>query len=794
MPDRPRKTLLMLLAVLLLAPQVACRDDAPEELPEPVEEPAVEEPAPDTAPPRFAGLDEVAPAGEGQWALRWRAGEDDRTPREALVYEVIHVAEPWRPIEEGDVVHTTPPGAVRATVDLDGPAGRFAVRAVDEAGNRSTVREVLRAPPPIGLVHAFSGTPATSVLACEPMDSGRALCVLADGGVLIWDRAQWRSTPLRGVERMRTTRAADDLVLWSPRGDLARLRADGSIEELRAEFSGRAPVLPLRQVTGDSLGLVTALDAEGHAWIGAVPHLRHAARPLLLPRTQRCRRLWGIVQARNEGAAFCDDGSAHSIVWDRARPRWQPLIPDVPEQAALDARSAVALGGGRLLVFGDRQVWLLGSGEGEALAELHALDDEAGIGGRLRRGDDWFVASARGLLRLRDDRLLPVPGASGPVAGVIAPTALEPDDQLTLLYRDGAVGALRRARVEWKVAPPLGALSALGTTADGSLLALAERPDPGVWRADPDGWRRLAAAPPLDDDATIDAIALLGARAVLAGQRAGEGRWWIRDGRTWRTPTLLVHPALLPTEEPPPSAPDNEEPPHPATLPLASDAGIPLDRAPGPRTVEPLLGLATSAEDDRLLAWSHGQVWASADAVTWTLWAEDIGPILHVAPDGGEAWIAFTAQGLRRCVRHLCEQVPAPEGAPRQVRNAWTGPDGRTLVLTADGLLRHTPAPAPIDPVAPAEQPAGTLEPVLERVGANVTRRTCCGAEELALHEDGSLWLVRAEQPDLLLRRAGTVLGLHQVDGAPVVVSPDGVFHVRMPDATRRGTEGGDTR
>lgn len=799
-PTRP----VALLALVVLALASGGCDTGGDDGPAPAPAPRAERPAPaaDTEAPRFAGLQSVESLGAGMYRLRWFAGEDNRTAAQDLRYEVVHVASPWQRLEDGEVLATTPPGALRYDLVLDGRAGRFAVRAVDASGNRSALRGGLVAPPPPSWLHAVEGTTASSLRWCEPGDSGQAWCMSEDGELLQWDRNRWRTGLARGMDRLHVTRSAETLVLWSQVGDVVQVLPDGTVRTEPARFMGGEPGLPLRQMAGDSLGTVTVLDRDGAVWMGVAPVFRRAERPLLLPRGDRCVRLRGVVHARTDGFAVCEEGPVWTIGYDRRMPRWLPLVADVGEGNGHGLRGAAAVENGRVLVLTDRGIRLLGGGDGEALEPVYEAPEGGWVGGwRRDPALGVVVATSEGLLRWRGDRLVPIAGGAGPLVGWIGPTPLEPEDQWTVFHADGAVAALRRGRSDWKVPPALGGIEAIGRREDGVLLVSAGRPSAGVHALEAQGWRRVSEALPSIESVAWRSFAARRSGVVVAvGQQGDAGVLRVGTGRLWREPSLRLHPFLLPETA---VSEDTEEADgfvfeeafvmdDPLAVPMRPEPGVALAAAPGDWRVEPLEGVEVSSGDGRFLAWGRHQVFGSADGTSWMLWAVTPRPLVHAFPDGGEAWMALHEDGVERCVRHLCEGVPMPAVSPETVMSAWMDGDSGWVLDRTGALWRFWPGDPPAAGTPPVAQVPGRFERVADAIQRPPERpvgRVVGADEDVALGEDGA-WMRRDADGDWRVwQRRPDALGLRRVGEGAAVVTRDGVLRLGEVAAQRRGGE-----
>jgi len=741
----------------------------------------------DVFPPRFDGVQRVELLGQGVYRLAWDPAEDDVSPGDTIAYQVLHIVEPWRSPSRDDTPLTSSlPGFDTIDVAIDGPTGRFYVRAVDQAGNASPWGEGLEQRSTRPWVTVPDGDPVARVDDCAPLEPGRVLCVGEDGFVARWDRDHWSQLNAVDGVRLRLHPGPNDLWVWSPWGHLYRAPLSGELEPTPQAFDGGEPDTPLRQFAADHVGLHWWVGATGQTWIGGGGRFLPMTSPLALPDLTACPGLTGVAFGETAAFATCTGGAVYSVGLGEPGLRWLSLTTTTTFEIDAGLRRVVADGdGGARFVFHDaiRTVSVGGWRD-----ELAAGDTVPGApAGRnvptrfrdiVRTDFALWAASDIGLLSRVDGAWRMVPGTSGDIAGVVPPTPIEPRGVNTLIHADGSVSRVERGRRTWIVEPPVSGFFA-ARPIEGGVLALRRGSDQGVWIHDGTSWTRLTAALPAPLEAsgvpTAMAASPDGERVVVATvDDGGVPTLWTRTGATfiaqpWRaipppppepeTPEVPEAPA---EPEAPELGPDGEPlpPPPPPAL-----AGVLLDDldpevAPVP-TPEPIRAIAVD-DAGRMVAASEHQVWWRISDGWLLVHAFDV-ELFDVGLDAGESWVARTDADLRRCWRDRCDaEVDNAGWPPTDVVASWHDADGWHVLDERGALHRFTPGE--IDPEledrprldqtpagewteiapAPRDLPAGTL-----------TRRIRAGEVDVFVTDDGGLhtlvdavWTRQATEPD----------------------------------------------
>lgn len=735
----------------------------------------------DVFPPRFDGVQRVELLGQGVYRVAWSPAEDDVSPGETIAYQVLHMVEPWRSPSDDDTPLTSSlPGFDSIDVAIDGPTGRFYVRAVDQAGNASPWGEGLEQRSTRPWVSVPDGDPIARVDDCAPLEPGRVLCVGEDGFAARWDRDHWsRLNAVDGVQ-LRLHPGPNDLWVWSAWGHLYRAPLSGELESTALSFEGGEPDTPLRQFAADHVGLHWWVGATGQTWIGGGGRFLPMTSPLALPNLTACPGLTGIAFGETAAFASCTGGAVYSVGLGEPGLRWLSLTTTTTFDIDAGLRRVVADGdGGARFVFHDA---IRSVGVGGWQTELAAGDAVSGAPAArnmptrfrdlVRTSFALWAASDIGLLELDDDTWRFVPGTAGDIAAVVPPTPIEPRGVYTLIHTDGAVSRVGRGRTQWLVEPPVSGFFAAHPV-EGGVVALRRGSDRGVWRHDGTDWSRVTGAlpDPLVDagEPTAMAVSPNGERVVVAtvDDEGAPTLWTLTGGAFRAAPWLAIEPpdpddvaddAEVEGDEPE-LGPDGEPLPPPPLAGVALDTLDP-EVAPVP-TPEPILAIALD-DDGRVVAAGATTIWWRIDDGWLHVHAFD-SDVHDVGLDAGEAWIARTESDVLRCWRDRCDADVENAGwPPSDVVASWHDEAG-WHVLDAAGAL-HRFAPGEIDPEledrprldqtppgewievapAPADLPSGTLVRRLRRGAVDVFATDDGGVHTLV----DAVWTRQATEPD----------------------------------------------
>ncbi len=682
------------------------------------------EPEVDETPPEFGGIVSVELLGARTWRVRWEPARDDVALAGMIEYQVLHVAEPWRaPAATDTPVAASLPGALDVEVTVDAPSGRFFVRAVDPSGNRSDWGEGLEQRATRPWLRAPDRGPLAEVIDCAIFEAGRALCAGSNGFTARWDRDRWVGlSATDGVDLHVVTTAAEPWI-FSDTGHLYRFTPEGDLEPHGLRFLDATPDLPLRQFARDHLGLSWWIDAGGRLFIGAEDRFRLVRYVLGLPDPTQCGPLRGLAFSSAALFAFCDTGSVFSVSTSQPELMWLPLTSQIPFDidggietlAASDDASAWVLAGG-----GVRRVgvggWTDGVLEGVPLgAEQPSLvPSRVGRPAILRGG--VHVPTDLGVVVIHEGRARLLPGTEGDAVAAISPGPLEPQDQVTVVYSDGAVARVRGGRRVWAVEPPMAGFVLAGRAADGTLLAMTRGDAPGIWALQANRWRRLTSSVPTSSDRLFLAStlggSLTGASLFVAGTLDAQGVIYEYSGGRWVAAPLLYAAPPAPVPEMAPgevmdfALPETE--PVVAAPPVLTElGGVPASEWSVP---PPPLGRVIAldvAGDGRAIAATDSQVWWRT-ARGWRLLVERLeADIEQVALDAGHSWVLVAGGGITRCWRDECGAPIAPVApAPPEVVAAWRDAGG-LATMAADGSV-WTFARAALPDTARGPQPAET--------------------------------------------------------------------------------------
>lgn len=659
----------------------------------------IEEPLGDMTPPEFDGLASVELIGQNTWRLVWEPARDSETVAGTIEYQVLHIAEPWRqPTADDDPIGASLPGATDLELTLEAPAGRFFVRAVDSAGNTSSWGDGLEQRSSRPWLRAPDGGPVAELLDCAGTEPGRGICVGSNGFAAIWDRGQWIGlSATEGID-LRLAITAAGTWLYSAIGHLYAL-AEGNTLVARTVQFVQQPQLPLVQFDRDHVELSYWVDSAGTLFIGADAVYRPVNYALGLPDPTTCGPIRGLGFQPAALFAFCSSGSVYSVSTAQPELAWLPLTANtevswtegVRAVLATDDASAVVstvdgvrrvgVGGWTPLVVANQPVGAPATPSTPALVPTR-------VGRAQRIGEQLFVPTDLGVFVDTPSGFALVPGSAGDAVGVLAPSPLEPTDQLTVVYGDGSVGRVRRGSRAWAVEPPMSGFTLAGRASDGTLLAGTRGAVSGVWALTSGRWRPIAPSLPEPELGVFVATQLTGAGATVYVAGSLDDRGVIFEGPAWSS--------ALPLYPPPPSPEDVVAPGEVMTFddttPVAPVAtpplrGVPAEALPIPGApMAPIVALDAHS-DGRAVAVSSGQVWWRI-AGGWLLLTERPGAnIRNVTLDAGESYVLHEGDRLVRCWRDVCEaDVPQPAGSPAPAIASWRGTDGLE-VMTADGAV-----------------------------------------------------------------------------------------------------------
>jgi hypothetical protein len=244
-------------------------------------------PQDDDRPPTFAGATSAAPAAGGKVHIEWKAGSDDLTATESLVYVVWGSA--TTPVDtSGEPRLATAPGALSADVVVPEPntTYHFVVRARDAAGNTDdNEEEVSSKPGPDKTPPTFEG--CTSVKA---LDAGTI--------EVKWKAASDNSTPANQMKYV-----VYGFKTAGPHADVSEADAEATfVGALEGDLGGLSPDTTYHV-------LCRAQDASGNEDDNAVEKsaktLKDSVNPTFgglvnathgNPQTTRVRLTWNAAQ------------------------------------------------------------------------------------------------------------------------------------------------------------------------------------------------------------------------------------------------------------------------------------------------------------------------------------------------------------------------------------------------------------------------------------------------------------------------------------------------------------------
>ncbi len=779
-PSRRAVGALFVTAVAL----AACGDDTAEVAPgegsavaAPTAAPAPADGPGDVEPPSFDGLTEVALLEDGAFQLRWAAATDNLTGPEAIRYEVFHTIEPFgEPDPVLRPLATSAPGATEHVVRAPLDTGRFFVRAVDAAGNASGWGVVLEQRARRPWTRAEDGTLVSELAECEVFEPGRAVCVGAGGYAARWDRDHWTRLEASDAADLKLADVPGGLLLFSPVGHLYQFEPNGPLLPVSTGFVDQTPRTPLRQVAEDFNGLRYWIDAEERVFVGVDSGFRPMERPIGVE-LEGCRTLRGLGFNAVAGFAVCGDGAVYSVSAAEPGMRWLSLTANTPVDLPRGLAELRAPHDTQATVVTGTELRRVSVGGWSLLVDAATLGADE-LGRPVNHEDRWYVPSSAGVVSDATGTWGIVPGTQGDVVGVLAPTALEPADQLTAIFSNGAVGRVRRGQMSWVVeAGPTG--FALPRQTPDGLLALASDGTPGVFRHDGTQWRRVADAPPLDDGTVLAGLGPAPRGLYAWGvSTAGDGVLLESAGRGWTGATLRY------IQPPPPVDPDVgmvfDEPMELGPQPVEPLAGVDASRldTPQPR-LEAVLDVAITADGRAAAGTATGQMWWRI-AEGWLLVADLPNAIDALALDAGDAWVAVSGGTVVRCWRDRCDaEVPQPAEAPMSAAAWWHDAEGLTVLDDAGAVWRFVAAEWTDGATArttPMETtPVGTWQQVAAAPAAAPRERVV-----QRLHTDAV---------DVVWTDADTVVALRDGRAITLAERPDGLALVRWRDGWALLTE-----
>jgi hypothetical protein len=743
--------------------------------------------ATDRNPPVFAGLSQVRLVGVGTLELSWEPAGDDVTPADRIRYRVFHATGP-----DGDPVAPlaeSPAGAMSLRVSVEGPPGRFWVRAVDEAGRLSEQGPVLSQRARRPWLHAVDGSPVTDLRECLD-DAAGAVCAGDDGLLARWTAGHWTPIAVGTSAPLRLSRRpGGGLYAHTAAGDLYALTAEGA-RAIRPSFGSDRPAAPLRQLAFDSLDLTYWIDAKGAVFVAGDAAFRRMARPLALADTRICPTLRALGFAAAAAFAVCDDGAVYSASMSEPGMLWLPLTSDtearlpsgISQVIAAGASSAFVVepGGVRHVGVGGWQTLLAGPGDPTAPT---GSPRPGRIGNALALGaaesPTLLVPTDLGLVRVDASGSSLLAGTEGDVRGVLE-ASLDAGEPVTLAYADGSVLRLSAGAAATWLLPPRGtALTLAGYAADGTLLAGSDRAGVAAWGTA--SWQPLAPPLPAAPGRTFArlASARAGAAPVVAGADPQRGFILAGSPDGWTAmPTSSPAPA-----PPPPRGEDPATPRPPSPIEAARGGGAP--------PMEPIVDLDLAA-DGRGIAVSARQVWWLVGG-TWVYLTDRPGPILHVALDADETYVLHEGAGLVRCWRHLCGAPVAPaSAAPAAVTAAWHGPSG-LVAQGADGatmlFVAATGGPPPGSLTPGPDTAAGAFRPLAPATGTELAARTRGRASgqgfDAVLRDDGAI-LERIDDAWIVQATDTGAVALAPVADGWVAITGRGLLRLSGVEPTRR--------
>ncbi|MFT6628194.1 MAG: hypothetical protein ACJA1R_001455, partial [Flavobacteriales bacterium] len=748
----PRSNVLnrrLLPLLLLLLVTLPCCSDEPERVTESVSEPLmVMEPAPlarDMTPPEFTGVERVSLTAYEYYELSWLAATDDVSESSAIVYEVYHLVEPYEELtDDNSPILVTEPGATEAAFSNEAEAGRYYVRAIDEAGNRSAVTSGLaqRSRPP--WVRTTTGTVVADIHACVDAGELGLLCAGEEGYAARWDDEQWHRIRTGTTATLRVAQTLGGSFLYSELGHLIEVTEEGP-EQIDVRFDNGEPQLPFRQFTADNIGLRYWIDNIGQTFVGSDVEFHRMQTPLALPNND-CRALRGLAFSEAGSFAFCEDGATFSVPTGQAGRTWRSLTPrsDFPLRGGLHALfsegDAVAtlvddIGIRRVSVGGWKPILLT-----EYPESTHPLDRQTDlpetdrIAAALRVDEDEFLlASDIGVIALEHDddewEWEVLSDTEGVAVGLQANRG-----DLVVIYADGSVAEIDRDR-DWLVAPSLDGFIETSVDADGNLWALTAGSRPGVYRWQDEGWQREAATPRSSRSLAFAGIAVAGDDAIVFGAANGAGEVWSLDGRGWDYGDKL---ALVPPDEANP-----EDEPAPPSRIEGGDIEDILDRE---IDIEPFVH-GDIDEDGRAVVIGEHQVWWR-NRDDWVLLTVRPGALSAVTLDAGETYVLIEDGAAVRCWRDRCGGDVRPSTfAPNGVVDTWQNTAGLVAMLADRSIVALIPAVAPEnseDLLNPwSELTPGTWLELAPAVTATLTaplsRRYVSDIEDILYLADGSV-------------------------------------------------------
>lgn len=724
-------------------------------------------------PPEFAGVASVELRGFEFYHLTWEPATDDVSAPEAIQYQVFHIVEPYRQLDrDTSPIATSDPGATSITLANDAPPGRYYVRAVDEAGNRSAITSGIAQRARRPWVRASDGTLLAQIRDCVAVDDG-ALCVGEDGFVARWTEGAWQPIEAGTAAALRVAETIGGLFVYSDVGHLFTVGDDGALSLVDVRFTGSQPELPFRQFTADDLGLRYWIDGAGKLFVGADREFLSTDSPLALPSVDECARLRGLGFTAAAAFALCENGAAFSSNQREAGRMWQSLTPNAVFPLRGGIRQLYADADNEVILADEIGVRRVGVGGWSPLLlteypdTVHPLDiPRSGprptrMGRMMTDDSTFYVVSDLGLLERQRDSWDVVNNTEGALVG-----AIEDGRSWQLFYEDGSVATLRYRQRSWDVPPATTGFSLATQSMDGALLASIPggEPDEGIWRWTNEGWDRVTSTP-------LPAADVRGLRAAgdallaFGTDSAGAGAVWRLSRGSWSTAALRVPPPPEPVDDEPAAAaaPDAEPPPPEPPPALRGVSAASLDRPPV--SMQPVTD-ADVAADGRAIAVAGTQVWWwLGDA--WLLLTERPGTIDAVALDSGESYVLIEGGVVTRCWRDVCG-APVPEStwAPETVARTWRGPSG-LVAMAADGSTFLFSAGSP--PSADAEpliDPAAELTagiwveeagPLAADVRGDTVDRWVADGVDVVRTSDGSVlayiadrWVMQGQRDDAL--------------------------------------------
>lgn len=639
----------------------------------------------DYSAPRFHGIKGLAEVSPGQYRVTWQAANDNVTAQDNIRYVVVSTSEGYRPDPARHVVIEAAPGATEVLFRGVLPPWPLHVIAIDEAGNESDLGPGLRLPSRARLMSLDSGLPLEPLFQCVFVDHGEAVCSTEQGSVMQFKRDRWIDHGSQSHGPLRLSADGRAAWLWSEDGYVLRYEDEQlSQAELSIMGGDMDGTLPLRSLTREPGGLWIWRNSGDQTWWGVPPQLRYVESPALTTVDFACNRPPLLSWNSRSGVALCEDGGVLQQSSTASSLLWEPLTvsPEVSDPAPV-IESVDSMGDFGAILTRDALLlpaagpWrrLLAQDEGHELRGVFAASD-----------DLLIVAATSGLWAVErgSARLL----RAGSFAGVGPAPTLRAQWQWLAIDSDASLHPGHGARLFDLIPQGSTALAASGWDSQGHPVLMGAdgrfyKVESAELVATGARWRGLAPA----------SIAIAGDQAVVVG---GSGGPWAHRARgsSWDELSFMVLPE-------PEDGVFSFEP----LLERDADEFVSPSRAG--LDAQPLRGV--HAREGAMVAWGQSQLWLGHPSGAFAFAQEFSSEILSAAALGGNGYLVWTAEGLRRCSDISCEPLQDDDrhGADAW-RRAWLsghavcgvseGPGAVACAPLAGGgselALRETPADA----------------------------------------------------------------------------------------------------